>query len=521
MINNKEYKLFDGTLKVLQTFGNAGVDVDMHTTTIDVPFDGKLWNEENSKSIELPKMFTNYINDLLEQVGPNLWEIVNSDQKNQDEIYNAFLSIYPKKRSITIQPSYTVYDEVESRHDFDWSEMTADLVPEILMDILFYRNQQGEGDTETMTFDCVVRHDNFELIDLKVGYRDGRVRKYGGQVEYISHDVFRFLKYQILGIGLYDELTYSPAGMDAKIVCHRDGEGSYVDIISYESEPETGEAIVINDEYYSEKKLNENKKYLVENDNNIFNGYIDIKEPFDSKPDQLNIESIQKNPRFAKLLNTLLYELYEDNLGMNDDNSKYGIVNIYPLNEFTSWSILNYFGGHKFVKQRLLDIFNKTTNEKTPKEFYRWLIENNQKLLKDGPILSELIRTNFRTYNKGSITEKYVIDKLKDLNYDVKYYPPGSKKDRECGIDIEVNGVSYQIKELIGVDENGDKIYLKTPLPKNYLGLEVKRIMLVDINTGDFVSFPNKDYVLDINERAFVLNIVSKDKIKRGNFNKI
>ena len=38
-----------------------------------------------------------------------------------------------------------------------------------------------------------------------------------------------------------------------------------------------------------------------------------------------------------------------------EDKSKYGIVDIHPLNDLTSWSILNYFGGHKFVKERLLN----------------------------------------------------------------------------------------------------------------------------------------------------------------------
>jgi hypothetical protein len=110
---------------------------------------------------------------------------------------------------------------------------------------------------------------------------------------------------------------------------------------------------------------------------------------------------------------------------------------------------------------------------------------------------------------------------LKSLNYEIKYFPPGSKKDREGGVDIEVNNIPYQIKELTGVDEIGDKIYLRTPMPKNYLGLEVKKIMLVDVNTGEFISFPNKNYEIDIKENAYVIDNQYKEKIKSGNFNKL
>lgn len=256
-----------------------------------------------------------------------------------------------------------------------------------------------------------------------------------------------------------------------------------------------------------------------ENDN-TFKGYIEIKSE-DDEPKNLEIEFIQNNIRLKKMLNTVLFELYKDNLDWNEDNSKYGIVDVYTLNDLTSWSILNYFGGHKFVKAKLMDNFKKSNKGNTPKEFYRWVIENKEKLFKDGPILKELIRTNMNTYNKGSITEKYVIEKLKDKGFKIKYFPPGSKQDRDFGIDLEINGQSYQIKELIGMEEKDNKILIKTPLPKNYLGKEVQKIMLVDISNGDFVSFPNNNYELDIKNNCYIVDSKIKDKIKTGNFNSI
>ena len=86
---------------------------------------------------------------------------------------------------------------------------------------------------------------------------------------------------------------------------------------------------------------------------------------------------------------------------------------------------------------------------------------------------------------------------------------------------LEINGKSYQIKELTGMSEKEDSILINTPLPKNYLGMRVGRIMLVDIGTGDFVSFPNKNYKLDIDNKCYVIPIEDKKEIKTGNFNKI
>ncbi len=267
--------------------------------------------------------------------------------------------------------------------------------------------------------------------------------------------------------------------------------------------------------------LTENQMEIEFNQNNndkSLKDYIDIVDSEDDNPENLNIEFIQSNSRFAKLLNKLLFEIYKDNLDWNEDKSNRGIIDIYPLNDLTNWSILNYFGGHKFVKDRLLNNFKKENKGDTPKDFYNWLIENKEKLFKDGPILKELIRANMNTYNKGSITEKYVIEKLKNSKYKIKYFPPGSKQDKDHGIDLEINGKSFQIKELTGISEEDGKLILNTPLPKNYIDMKVENIMLVDINTGDYISFPNKNYKIDVENKCFILE---NKKIKKGNFNNL
>lgn len=243
---------------------------------------------------------------------------------------------------------------------------------------------------------------------------------------------------------------------------------------------------------------------------------ITIVKTIDDNPKELNLESIQKNTRFAKLMNQLIFEVYDQKLGYNDDNTKLGVIDVYPLNNHTNWSILNYFGGHKFVKRILLEIFNSEHPEqKTPRQFYNWMITNKKRIFCEGPILRELIRTNMATFNKGCITENYVIDKLKTKNLNIKYYPPGSTYDRDHGVDLEINGKLFQIKELTGVSKENGKLYLSTPLPKNYLNKMVNRIMLVNINNGEFISFENKNYTINLEKKCYVLDIENKT-IKEG-----
>jgi len=283
------------------------------------------------------------------------------------------------------------------------------------------------------------------------------------------------------------------------------------------------ERIIINEIKRSLKLmgLTENQVEIDFSENNSednLKGYIDISNTEDNDPKNLNIDFIQGNWRFSKLLNKILFEIYDKNLDWNEDKSNYGIIDIYPLNDLTSWSVLNYFGGHKFVKERLLDNFKKEKNNGTPKDFYLWLIKNKEKLFKEGPILKELIRANMNTYNKGSITEKYVIDKLKNSKYKIKYFPPGSKQDRDHGIDFEINGNTFQVKELTGMSKENGKLILNTPMPKNYLDMKVENIMLVDISNGDYISFPNKNYSVDVENKCYVLD---DPKIKKGNFNNL
>jgi hypothetical protein len=509
---NNQLKLFNGLMTYLRPMGSVGTNIEMNTNSVEY-FDGVMWRE-NGNAIKIIKIFKEFLVDQCNKNGLEMWNSTNKE----DSIWNVDVTVNPQEKEIVLQTNYMEHTSNQYRQNWDWWD-----IPAIEVDYIsnvFKKNKN----VEKLIFDCSIRDDDFNLSDFSLQYKNGKF--VSGEVnDYyrLRSEIKRLLKFKILGEIDYDEIGDGD-GFDATIVCGREEETSYVSLEVYDREFRKGKRIIIDENYFKTENINENQTEMDFNDkinDETFNGYINIKEPEDSNPSNLNIEIIQKNTRFAKLLNTILYELYKDNLGMNDDNSKYGIIDVYPLNEFTSWSILNYFGGHKFVKQRLLDQFNKTSNKKTPKEFYRWLIENQERLLKTGPILKGLIRTNFNTYNKGTVTEKYVIEKLKSLNYEIKYFPPGSKKDREGGVDIEVNGISYQIKELTGVDEIGDKIYLRTPMPKNYLGLEVKKIMLVDVNTGEFISFPNKNYEIDIKENAYIIDNQYKEKIKSGNFNKL
>lgn len=509
---NNELKLFNALMTYLKSMGSIAMNVDMDRDEIEF-FDGKLF-KSNGRVVKLSKIFDKFLIKLCVENANEMWESTGQ----QETFWVIDMTIDPISKEIILQTKYLV-DVVTEEHTINWDWQDVPLKEVYYISDIFEANKN----VEEIHFECLARQTyEFGLNSVILKYKDGREGKVSfNDWALLQTDIMRLLKFKIIGVDKFNSMAYEE-GFKTTIVCGREEDTSYINIEEYGKETKKGKRIVIDKNYFETENINENQTEMDFNDKDeIFKGYIDIKEPEDSNSDNLNIESIQKNTRFAKMLNTILYELYDDNLGMNDDKSKYGIVDIYPLNEFTSWSILNYFGGHKFVKQRLLDRFNKTSEGKTPKDFYRWLIENKENLLKDGPVLKELIRTNFNTYNKGSITEKYVIDKLKDRNFDVKYYPPGSKYDREYGVDLEINGKLYQIKELTGVSKKDDKILIHTPLPKNYLGLKVQKIMLVDIKNGEFISFPNKNYSLDVSNKCYVINIEDKKEIKSGNLNNI
>ena len=248
--------------------------------------------------------------------------------------------------------------------------------------------------------------------------------------------------------------------------------------------------------------------------------YITISKE-DKLPKNLEINYISNNWKVAQFLNKILYEIYKDNLGYNQDKSKYGIVDIYTLGNKINWSILNYFGGHKYIKQYLLDLFNtkNTQEDKTPENFYLWVLINMTTLFKKGNILEEFIKTNMYTYNKGRSTENFVSEILEKKGYNIIYYPPGSKFDRDFGIDMEINGTTYQVKQLLEISDDDINYYLLTPLPKNYLGLPVQRIMLVNTNNSSFVSFSNENYEIDEDGCRYIIKKEINKQIKKGNLN--
>ena len=270
-----------------------------------------------------------------------------------------------------------------------------------------------------------------------------------------------------------------------------------------------------------EVKLNSNLLGIIDyQQSDQLENYI-ILQKDDKNPKNLEINYISSNWKFAQFLNKILYEIYKDNLGYNKDKSKYGIVDIYTLGNKINWSILNYFGGHKYIKQYLLDLFNTKNNQenKTPEDFYLWVLVNMTTLFKQGNILEEFIKTNMNTYNKGRSTENFVSDILEKKGYNIVHYPPGSKFDRDFGIDMEINGTTYQVKQLFEVSEDDVNHYLLTPLPKNYLGLPVQRIMLVNTNNTMFASFSNDNYEIDENGSRYIIKKDINKEIKQGNLN--
>lgn len=276
---------------------------------------------------------------------------------------------------------------------------------------------------------------------------------------------------------------------------------------------------------FVQNQLKKNKNLILfsDIDQSLINlsNYIKTTE-FDKKKSNLNIDYLYKTSRFSQLINKLIFEIYKDNLGLNEDKSKEGVLDIHPLNNKTRWSIINYFGGHKFVKNTILSLFIEL--HKPVKhdmiDFCIWLIANSKNIFGEGEILNELVTCNMTTYTKGSKTELKLIEILESLGYGVEYFCPGSVYDRDHGIDIVVTFktghiVSFQVKELTGISTNKDNHIFFTPTPKNYLNLSVNRILLLNLTTLEYVSFPNDNYIVDGPKKAYM---VKKDSpIKFGN----
>lgn len=276
---------------------------------------------------------------------------------------------------------------------------------------------------------------------------------------------------------------------------------------------------------FIERQLKENKELIkfseIDQSTIDLQDYIKINE-FDSKKSNLNINYIYNNIRFIQVINRLLFEIYKNNLGLNEDKSKEGILDIHPLNNKTRWSILNYFAGHRFVKNTILSLFielHKPVKHDVT-DFYIWVIANSKSLFGDGEVLNELVNCNMTTYRKGSKTELLLIETLESLGYGVEYFCPGSTYDRDHGIDIIVTfkdgrKVSFQVKELTGISANLTNHIFFTPNPKDYRNVSVNKILLLNLTTLEYVSFPNDNYIVDGPKKAYM---VKKDSpIKFGN----
>jgi len=276
---------------------------------------------------------------------------------------------------------------------------------------------------------------------------------------------------------------------------------------------------------FVETQLKKNKNLILFSDidqSSInLSDYISVTE-FDKKKSNVNIDYLYKNIGFTKLINKLIFEIYKNNLGLNEDGSKEGVLDIHTLNNKTRWSIINYFGGHKFVKNTILSLFVELHKpvKHDMVDFYIWVIVNSKNIFGEGEILNELVNCNMTTYRKGSHTELVLIEILESLGYGVQYFCPGSTYDRDHGIDIIVTfkggqKVSFQVKELTGISTNINNYIFFTPTPKNYLNLSVNRILLLKMDTLEYVSFPNDNYIVDGPKKAY---IVKKDSpIKFGN----
>ena len=127
-----------------------------------------------------------------------------------------------------------------------------------------------------------------------------------------------------------------------------------------------------------------------------------------------------------------------------------------------SWSILNFFDTKKEVQdalktQYLLEKSNENIVEWLTKIFNPDKVTDKVEKVSREKILKKLIELQIDSFIDGFNREsESVTFFLRTLppNSKVTTYPPGSKIDRYCGVDVTINGVNYQIKPLSKVLTN-------------------------------------------------------------------
>lgn len=242
-----------------------------------------------------------------------------------------------------------------------------------------------------------------------------------------------------------------------------------------------GEELSVNPKYFDYYKKDKSGRVLL----NV------LKKDYPHIEDKLfgNSSNVTATP---KTIRQALQIAFEDNWISSDDIYSPGVRNIHTIGEKAgtdeSWSVVNFFDTKREVQNKINQKWKKEGNG----DFVYWLsdiFKNNEQFI------NELIDIQWRSISNGYKNELKVSEKLSNkLGGNSQFFPPGSKMDRYKGIDMIINGESYQIKPSSSViEQDGTYIVNTYGMSNRYKEKDIDYIAYGNDN-GDIYVFPNKNY---------------------------
>jgi hypothetical protein len=183
--------------------------------------------------------------------------------------------------------------------------------------------------------------------------------------------------------------------------------------------------------------------------------------------------------KVSDLIQSILEEMYQDYLGQIDEppcKTREGFLDIFPVDENTSWSILNFFYSNRKMRKKMYSFFkiDFPLQDQTVDNFMEWIKENKEILFgEEGDIAKQLRDVVWSTSARGFELEKSTLQRLKKayntLTDDrIKVFCKGSPEDEKEGIDFMVDGKGFQVKPLVDATQINGKWEITTIGMKQY-----------------------------------------------------
>jgi len=183
--------------------------------------------------------------------------------------------------------------------------------------------------------------------------------------------------------------------------------------------------------------------------------------------------------KVSDLIQSILEEMYRDYIGQIDEppcKTREGFLDIFPVDENTSWSILNFFYSNRKMRKKMYSFFkiDFPPQDQTVDNFMEWMKENKEILFgEEGDTAKQLRDVVWSTSARGFELEKSTLERLKKayntLTDDrIKVFCKGSPEDEKEGIDFMVDGKGFQVKPLVDTTQKNGKWEITTIGMKQY-----------------------------------------------------